>query len=256
MRQLTASLSRAPDLSVRLGSLVLLVVIWGAIAAIADSKMLPGPVMVAASMVEHAVDGELFYHVGVTLRRVAIAFVIAMVIGTVIGIVMGRRRGFDMVFDGWLVLGLNVPALVIIILCYIWFGLTDVAAITAVAINKIPTVVVTVREGTRAIDRDLLQVAQIFRLSRTKTLFKVLLPQLYPYLMAAARGGLALIWKIVLVVELLGRSDGVGFQLSIYFQFFDITSILAYTLAFIGVVLLIEMALVRPLEVRLTRWRL
>jgi NitT/TauT family transport system permease protein len=256
LRQLIAALNSVPDFTLRLLSLASLVVIWGLIAVAADTPMLPGPGTVALSMVDHAVNGELFYHVGVTLRRVAIAFVVAMIIGTAVGMVMGRQRQLDMLFDGWLVLGLNVPALVIIILCYIWFGLTDVAAILAVAINKIPTVVVTVREGARAVSRDLLQVAQVYRLSRRKILFKVYLPQLYPYLMAAARTGLSLIWKIVLVVELLGRSDGVGFQLSVYFQFFDITSILAYTLAFVGVVLFIEMVMVRPLEVRLTRWRL
>ncbi len=256
MRRLIASLSTASDLALRLLSLAFLLVIWGLIAALADTPMLPGPGMVALSMFEHAFTGDLFYHVGVTLRRVVIAFVVAMIIGTAFGMLMGRQRQFDMLFDGWLVLGLNIPALVVIMLCYVWFGLTDVAAILAVAINKIPTVVVTVREGARAVNRDLLQVAEIYRLSWRKTLFKIYLPQLYPYLMVAARSGLALIWKIVLVVELLGRSDGVGFQLSVYFQFFDITSILAYTLAFVGIVLFIELAMVRPLEVRLTRWRL
>jgi NitT/TauT family transport system permease protein len=123
-------------------------------------------------------------------------------------------------------------------------------------LNKIPLTAVTVREGARAIDRDLLQVAQIYRFSWSKRLTKVTLPQLVPYIMAAARGGLALIWKIVLVVELLGRWNGVGFKLSIYFQYFDISSILAYTLAFVGVVLAIELAMLRPLEKRLTRWRL
>jgi NitT/TauT family transport system permease protein len=131
-----------------------------------------------------------------------------------------------------------------------------VAAITAVALNKIPTAVVTVREGARAVDRKLLQVAHAFELRPMLRLRKVYMPQLYPYLMAAARSGLALIWKIVLVVELLGRSNGVGFQLSTYFQFFDITSILAYTLAFATVVLLIEAVLMRPLDQRLSRWRM
>ncbi|MES9894069.1 MAG: ABC transporter permease subunit [Candidatus Thiodiazotropha endolucinida] len=81
------------------------------------------------------------------------------------------------------------------------------------------------------------------------------MPQLYPYLITAARSGLSLIWKIVLVVELLGRSDGVGFQLSTFFQFFDITSILAYTLAFVFVIYSIESLLMRPLENYLSRWR-
>ncbi len=129
------------------------------------------------------------------------------------------------------------------------------AAVLAVAINKIPTVVVTVREGARAVDRELMQVAQAFRLTRERRFTRIYLPQLYPYLMASARSGLALIWKIVLVVELLGRSNGVGFQLHVYFQFFDIESILAYTFAFVGVILLIEIWMLRPLERRLTRWR-
>ena len=100
-----------------------------------------------------------------------------------------------------------------------------------------------------------MEVAGVYRVPPLRTLIQVYLPQLFPYVMAAARGGLALIWKIVLVVELLGRSDGVGFQLGTFFQFFDITSILAYTLAFAAVVLGVEAVLMRPLERRLTRWR-
>ena len=121
--------------------------------------------------------------------------------------------------------------------------------------NKIPTVVVTVREGAKAVDRDLMEVARVYRVARLTTLRKVYLPQLYPYLMASARSGLALIWKIVLVVELLGRSNGVGFQLNIFFQFFDIASILAYILAFAAVILVLEAAALRPLEQRLNQWR-
>jgi NitT/TauT family transport system permease protein len=83
----------------------------------------------------------------------------------------------------------------------------------------------------------------------------VILPQLYPYLLGAARSGLALIWKIVLVVELLGRSSGVGFQLGIYFQLFDVAAILAYAIAFILVVQLIEWGILQPLERRATQWR-
>jgi NitT/TauT family transport system permease protein len=203
----------------------------------------------------YATQGRLLLDLGITLARVGVSFLIAMALGTALGIVMGRYRRLDAALDGLLILGLNIPALVTIILCYVWFGLTEAAAVTAVALNKIPTVVVTLREGARAVDRSLLQVAQVYRLPRLRALTRVYLPQLYPYLMAAARSGLALIWKIVLVVELLGRSDGVGFQLGAFFQFFDITGILAYTLAFAAVVLAIEAAVMRPLERRLTRWR-
>jgi NitT/TauT family transport system permease protein len=99
------------------------------------------------------------------------------------------------------------------------------------------------------------EMALSFRMPRWRVLRHVVLPQLVPYVFAAARSGLALIWKIVLVVELLGRSNGIGFQIQIYFQLFDVTMILAYTLAFILVVQIIEWAVLQPLENRATRWR-
>ena len=73
--------------------------------------------------------------------------------------------------------------------------------------------------------------------------------------MSAARSGLSLIWKIVLVVELLGRSNGVGFKLYGFFQFFDISGILAYTLTFVLIIIIVELLLVRPIEKNITAWR-
>lgn len=199
--------------------------------------------------------GELLFHLGMTLRRVAFSFTAAMFIGVSLGIFMGRSKSGDRLLDTFLILALNIPALVTTILCYIWFGLSETAAVIAVTINKIPMVAISVREGARAVDKDLLQVATLYRLSRRDTFFKVYLPQLTPYLLGAARNGLALIWKIVLVVELLGRSNGVGFQIGSFFHFFDITSILAYTFAFALVIFSIEALLLRPLETHLNRWR-
>ncbi len=235
--------------------LLLLLLVWQLAAWLLQSNLLPGPIAVFASLWHHTVGGDLPYHLSVTLLRVIASFILAMLIGVAVGMLMGSRQHWDDWLDGLLILGLNIPALVTIILCYIWFGLTEAAAVLAVAVNKIPTVIVAVREGARAIDHDLLALGKVYRLPRSATFFKIYLPQLYPYLFGAARNGLALIWKIVLVVELLGRSNGVGFQLHSFFQFFDIESILAYTFAFVLVILAIEALLMRPLEKRLNRWR-
>ncbi len=239
----------------RLASLVTFVLLWQLAASLADSRTLPDPLAVLARIGAETASLALPAHLAVTLGRVAAAFAVAMLAGALVGIAMGRWRRVDAFLDAWLVLGLNIPALVTIILCYVWFGLNDWAAILAVAINKIPTVVVTVREGARAVDPRLLEVARAYRLPWRTTFLRVYLPQLVPYLMAAARAGLSLVWKIVLVVELLGRSEGVGFQLNVLFQFFDITGILAYTLVFAVVVLAAEGWVLRPLERRLTGWR-
>ncbi len=213
------------------------------------------PWTVAEIIVEEARSGDLPYHLYCTLTRVIAAFTLAMSLGTAIGLVMGRNRLVNGALDAWLVVLLNLPALVIIILAYVWFGLTEAAAIGAVALNKLPNVIVTIREGARALDPDLDQMAAAFRLSFRKRLFDVVLPQLQPYVAAAARSGLSLVWKIVLVVELLGRSNGVGFQLNMFFQLFDVASILAYALSFVVVMLAIELLVLQPLESRANRWR-
>ena len=138
--------------------------------------------------------------------------------------------------------------MVIIVLSYIWFGLNEAAAIGAVALNKIPNVIVTVREGAKSLEPQFAEMASVFRFSKWKTLRHVVLPQLQPYFAAATRSGIALIWKIVLVVELLGRSNGVGFQIHLYFQLFDVATILAYTLVFVVVMLAVEYLILQPLE--------
>lgn len=239
----------------RAASLVALLLLWQLGSLVVGGRLLPSPATVAGVLAKDVADGSLPYHAGITLARVAVSFALAMLIGTAIGLAMGRWPRFDRFFDGWLVLFLNIPALVTIVLCYVWFGLAEAAAIAAVAVNKIPTVVVTVREGARALSRDNLEMAQVFRLGPYRTLRHVVLPELAPFLLAAARSGLALIWKIVLVVELLGRSNGVGFQINLYFQLFDVASILGYTIAFVAVIQVIEWLVLRPIELRSGRWR-
>ncbi len=246
------SLSRAATLAL---SIALFGLIWQAFASALDSRALPDPMIVLQVFGQGMRSGELPYHVGVTLARVAVSFVLAMIIGSSIGLAMGRLKRIDRFFDSWLILFLNVPALVTIVLCYIWFGLTEAAAILAVSLNKIPNVAVTMREGARALDRQYTDLARVYRLGRWRTLRHVVLPQLAPFFAVSARSGLALVWKIVLVVELLGRSNGVGFQLHLFFQLFDVPSILAYTFAFVAIVQLIEVALFNPWERYANRWR-
>jgi len=231
-------------------------VIWAIAATLASSALLPGPGHVLAVLWEAIQNGELITHLFVSLSRVAAAFILAMSIGVAAGILMGRSDLANKFGDPWLVIFLNIPALVIIILAYVWFGLTEAAAIGAVALNKIPNVAVTVREGARALDTQLDEMADVYRFSFWQKLRHVILPQMQPYIAAAARSGLSLIWKIVLVVEMLGRSNGIGFQLHLFFQLFDVASILAYSFSFTAIMLLIELLIVQPYERYATRWRL
>ena len=236
-------------------SLLALFALWQVLATYLNSANLPGPLIVGIVFWQGCLNGQIPYHLGVTLLRLIVSFSVAMLLGCGIGIILGRNKKFDAFFDNWLVIFLNIPALVTIILCYVWFGLTEMAAILAVVINKLPNVVVTIREGARTLNQDLLEMAQCYRFGKRKTLVHVVWPQMYPYIMGATRSGLALVWKIILVVELLGRSNGMGYQLHLFFQLFDVASILAYTIAFVAVIQLLELLILKPLDTQAQRWR-
>ena len=237
-------------------SLIGLVLLWWVLAWFkADPTVLPSPLAVWQIVQTEAASGKLLMHISATLWRVAAAFGLAMVLGMIIGVSMGASQTLDRWFGAWLVVFLNIPALVVIVLCYLWIGLNEVAAITAVALNKTAMVAVTIREGTRALDPKLDEMARSFRMGVVQRFQHVVLPQLWPFIASSMRNGLAIIWKIVLVVEFLGRSDGVGFQIHLYFQLFEIGYVLAYALSFVGVILILEGTVIKLLERRATRWR-
>ncbi len=241
---------------VALGSIVALLGLWSVLSLLqTNPRLLPGPWVVGPLIAREAASGALFTNMAATLTRVALSFALAMAIGLAIGLLMGRSRRADRWLDPWLIVFLNLPALVTIVLAYLWIGLNETAAVLAVAANKIPTVVVMVREGARALDPRLDDMARVFRMGRIARLRHVVAPQLAPYVAAAGRSGIALIWKIVLVVEFLGRSNGVGFQIHLYFQLFDVGMVLAYALSFIAVMLLIEALVFQPWERWVTAWR-
>ena len=237
-------------------SIATLIALWALAAVIADNRHGPGPLTVLKVLFHESSTGVLWWSLAATLARVTLSFTLAMLIGTAIGLALGRNETANKFFDVWLILFLNLPALVIIALCYVWMGPWESTAITAVALNKIPSAAVQMREGARSLSRDLDEMALVYRFGWWNTFRHVTLPQLAPFFAAAARSGLALVWKIVLVVEALGgHSTGVGHQIYTAFQSFDVPVILAYALSFIIVIQIIEAGLLQPLQARLNRWK-
>lgn len=236
-------------------SFLTMILIWQLAASSAESRLLPVPLEVAALLGHEILHGPLLYHLGITLARVAFSLAIALMIGSAIGYAAGRWPTADHWLKPWAVVFLNLPALVTVILVYVWLGLTEAALILAVSINKIPMIAVTIREGANRFDRELAEMAALYRFGWQARLRNLVLPQLVPYILVAVRNGLALTWKIVLVAELLGRSDGVGFQLQVFFQNFDVAHILVYSIAFTATVLAIEYGILARLEKHFTSWR-
>ena len=236
-------------------SLPLLVILWQVAAMLAGSRFLPSPVMVAAQAAELATTGHLIADFLKTLFRALTGFIVAMLAGGILGFVLGRVAWADRLFGPWVVVGLNLPAIVIAIICYIWLGLSEFALILAVVINKTPLVITTIREGVRNFLPEYDELGRAFRMPLWRRFRLIWLPQVMPFVMAAARTGMALIWKMVLVFEVLGSDGGVGFRVGIYFQYFDMGGILSYTTVFVAMVMLFEHGMLRPIERRVVRWR-
>ncbi len=233
-----------------------LLLFWTLAAVLtADPQVLPSPAALVGPFLSEVRSGDLPFHLGQTLIRVAWAFTLALTLGIALGLLMGRNPGVDRWLDPWLVVFLNLPALVLIVLCYLWIGLNETAAIAAVTLNKVPNVTTMIREGARALDPGLDAMARVYRMPWSARMRHVVLPQLAPFIAGAARSGVAVIWKIVLVVEFLGRSNGIGFQIHLFFQLFDVSMVLIYAFSFIFVMLAVEWLILQPWERHARRWR-
>lgn len=236
-------------------SIALIFLVWQFIAATADSRFLPSPGSTIAVLLKSVSDGSAFFHVGITLARVVAGFIIAMFLGVIIGTCMGLSPAGERMLRLPVIIGMTIPSLCYIIVVFIWIGLNERAAIIAVALTTFPSIAINIWSGVKAIDQRLIGMAKAFGCNRWTRTTRVILPQVLPYIVAAARFGFGIVWKVVAVVELLGLSSGVGFQLNYYFQLFDVRSVFAWTMLFTIVMVLIEFLVFKPIEQRVFRWR-
>src|SRR5262245_11797243 len=239
----------------RILSIVSLVVVWLVLSLIFPPTIVPGPVAVVQAMTHNVASGQAFYHLYKTLLRVGFGLILTMVLGIGVGALMGLSRKGEVFLDSWVMVGLTVPAIVYSIICLLWLGLNDRAAIVAIGVAAFPAVSISVWQGIKGIDSQLVSMGQAFRLGKTEIIWKIIFPQLLPHILASMRYALGICWKICTTVELIGMSSGVGYQLNYWFGLFSMAQVFAWTLLFLLIMFAIEYLLFKPIEKRLTRWR-
>ena len=239
----------------RILSIVALVLIWFILSALFPPSIVPGPIPVAKTMWQNIQSGQAFYHLFKTLLRVGLGLVLTMVLGIAVGTAMGLYRKGEAFLDAWVTVGLTVPAIVYSIICLLWFGLNDRAAIVAIGVSAFPTVAISIWQGIKGIDQQLVGMAKAFHIPRSAIVRKIIFPQLVPHILGAMRYALGICWKICTTVELIGMSSGVGYMMNYWFGLFSMTQVFAWTLSFLLVMFAIEYLLFKPVEKRLTRWR-
>lgn len=247
--------SSLESVAYRFISIVLMIAAWQAVSFLVSAKYVPGPLETLASMAHDAASGALVTNFEATLVRMVFSFALAMVVGVTVGIFMGLSRRSERLLDLWVMVALTIPGLCYVIISFLWLGLNDRAAVVAISWTTFPIIAINIWQGVKAIDQKLVDMARVFRASRWRRTVRVVLPQILPYLMAATRFGLGVVWKVTVLVELLGRSDGVGYMLNNSFQLFDMAGVFAWTLSFTLFMVIIELGVLKPLERRLFLWR-
>ncbi|HUG86971.1 MAG TPA: ABC transporter permease [Euzebya sp.] len=245
--------SVASNIVIKAASVVVLLLVWQLISA--TQGLLPGPIAVGDRLINVVLHENYAFHLGKTMFRVLAGLLFSMVLATLIGIPMGLFRFAERFFETYVLVGLTIPGLAWALLAVMIVGINDWAPILAITVTTTPMIILNLWQGTKGIDMGVLEMSKAFRANRRLVIRHVVLPQLLPFLMAGVRLGLALAWKIVVLSELFGLSNGVGYQLNLNFASFSLDGVLAWTIAFTFVMGLIEFVVIRPIDKRVTRWR-
>lgn len=246
---------RDNNAAIKVVSFLVLLAGWQLASWIMGALLLPGPIAVADRLVDVVLYEDFFRHTSATIYRVLVGLVLSVFLAVAVGVPMGRSRLFERFFETYVLLGLTVPGLAWALIAIMVFGIGNSAPIFAITVTATPMIVLNMWQGTKSIDRDLLQMAVAFRANRWDVFRHVVFPQIVPYVLAGTRLGFALAWKIVVISEMFGLSSGIGYALNINFSRFSIAGIIAWTVAFTVVMGLFEFLLFRPVEKRVTRWR-
>jgi len=228
--------------------------VWWALYLIFPN-LLPGPVSTLRESVHLILDGTFIFHMIQSLRRVFVGATIAMVLSVGVGIYMGTVLMGERFFQPLVVIGLTIPGLMWSLIAVMLFGINEIAPYFAVSITIFPMLVINIWAGVKALDKELMDMSHVFHFSPRMKITQVIIPQLIPNIFAATRYGLGLAWKVVVVVEMFGTSNGVGYQVMKAYQIFNMESVIAWTLTFVAAMILIEYGIINRVEQRLTSWR-
>lgn len=229
--------------------------LWQTVSLFFLPVFFPGPWALAERMVAIYTEPSTYLVVGETLRRIFAGFALSMMAGILFGLVMGLKRDIEIFFDSWIMVLLTFPAICWAFLSVLWFGFSEAAPVLTIVLIVFPFVVMNVWEGTKAVEKSLLEMGRVYKANRKLLLRKVLIPQLMPYIFSALRIALSLSWKIALVAEAFGSGNGVGQKLIYWFQDTRADMMLAWGVSFMIVMTLIDLLVFRWWERRVFAWR-
>ncbi len=194
---------------------ILLALIWEAAVrfGFAQGRLMPPPSRVFATLYDLAITGELFRHIAVTTARVAAGFVLGVLAATLFGALAGASRLARDLVDPTLQGLRAVPSIAWVPLFILWFGIFEQSKVILIAVGCFFPVYLGMLGAILSVDRKIVEVGRIFRLSTPRLVFRILLPAILPTYVVSLRAGLGLGWMFVVAAEFMGASEGLGYLL-------------------------------------------
>lgn len=236
-------------------TIVASILLWKGVSLLFLPVFLPGPLVLLDRVITVYGDAASYIVVWQTLSRIFEGLIISMIIGTALGLSMGLQRNVEAFLDSWIMVLLTFPAVCWAFLSVLWFGLSDIGPVLTIVLIVFPFVTMNVWEGTKAMEKELIDMAKVYKAKRYLTVRKVLIPQLMPYLFSSMRIALSLSWKIALVGEAFAVGSGVGQKLIFHFEDTRVDMMLAWGISFMIVMVLIDLLVFRMWERRTFAWR-
>ena len=202
--------------------------------------LLPTPFAVIKTIGTLSLTADFWLSISVSLVRILLGIALALLLGVLLAMLTVKSPFCHHLFSPLLTLCKATPVASVIFLVLLWVGRDQVPLFIAF-IMALPIVWSNVREGLLQTDRKLLEMAQIFGLSKKEKLFAIRIPSLYPYFLAACRSAIALAWKAGIAAEVLclpKRSIGLGiYEGKMYLE---TDALFAWTLVVILISALVE----------------
>lgn len=229
---------KRPDISSRwlLGFLlpVGLALAWEAAVrfGLAQGRLVPPPSRIGATFWGLAETGELWRHVAATLWRVASGFAIGAIAGIALGALSGVSRFTRQLLDPTLQALRSIPSIAWVPLFILWLGILEASKVALIAVGVFFPIYLGVAGAVLSVDRKLVEVGRVFRLSGLAMARRILLPAVLPEAVTALRSGLGLGFMFVVAAEFMGASEGLGYLLVDGQQMGKPDTILAAIIAF------------------------
>lgn len=194
---------------------VALLLLWEVLAraGVLRPNLLPAPSRVLATIGELARTGELWGHVGITLARVGAGFALGGALATALGAATGYSRRLFQLLDPLLQGVRNIPSLAWVPLFILWMGIYETSKVVLIAVGAFFPVYLNLMSGVQGVDRKLVEVGRVYRLTGAQLVRRVFLPATLPAYFVGLRSGLGLGWMFVVAAEIMGANRGLGFLL-------------------------------------------